>query len=129
MVDSGPGTVTRYRVDDATGTVHSGQVILRVDRRQAIPDGLAMDGDGGLWLALWGGFGLIHLLPDGSVRGRVRLPARNVTSCAYIEVNVLAVTSAADDVNPEMAGGNTWLVRVDRDGALATGAPDGRRTA
>jgi sugar lactone lactonase YvrE len=98
FVDSGRGTLTRHGFDPAAGLTTAGEVVLALPRGSGIPDGLAVDAAGGVWLAVWGGGGLLRLDPDGRVLGRVDLPERNVTSCAFAgdALDLLVVTTAAD---------------------------------
>ncbi len=47
------------------------------------PDGLTVDTDDGIWVALWGGRGVYHYSSDGAQDFRVEVPALNVTACAF----------------------------------------------
>ncbi|MFY1631765.1 SMP-30/gluconolactonase/LRE family protein [Solwaraspora sp. WMMB335] len=113
VVDSGAGTLSRAAFDRAAGPGDP-TVILRIDPSVGIPDGLAVAADGTLWLAVWGGNCLLRLAPDGTVTGRVELSERNVTSCAFAgaQLTLLAVTTAADDVDPGGPGGGVHLLDV-----------------
>ncbi len=114
VVDSGAGTVSRADVDPGTGRPGDPEVIVELDSDEGLPDGLAVDAEGCLWLAVWGGGCVLRVAPGGQVLGRVVVPARNATSCAFVgpDLAVLAVTTAADDVEPGRAGGQTYLRRV-----------------
>ncbi len=48
-----------------------------------LPDGLAVDAAGGLWVAMHGGSAVLHFRPDGTAGGRVDLPVRDVTACTF----------------------------------------------
>jgi sugar lactone lactonase YvrE len=114
VVDSGAGTLSRADVDAATGRPGPPTVLLRLDPTDGLPDGLAVDVDGCLWLAVWGGSCVLRVAPSGRVLGRVTVPARNPTSCAFVgpDLAVLAVTTAADDRDPSGRGGDVHLLRV-----------------
>ena len=63
------------------------------------PDGLAVDADGCLWVALWGGWSVRRYRPDGSLVGELAVPVARVTSCAFggPELEELYVTTARPD--------------------------------
>jgi sugar lactone lactonase YvrE len=66
------------------------------------PDGLTVDAEGMLWIALYGGAAVTRHAPDGRQVGRVALPCRNVTSCAFggPGMTTLFVTTAREGVDP-----------------------------
>jgi len=67
------------------------------------PDGLAVDADGSLWIAVWGRGQLRHYTPDGTLMGWVKVPAVNATSCCFAgpKLDRLVVTSAEEDQTDE----------------------------
>lgn len=114
VVDSGAGTLSRADVDPRTGLPGEPSVLLAVEPAAGLPDGLAVDVEGCVWLAVWGGACVLRVAPGGQVLGRVEVPARNATSCAFIgpDLAVLAITTAADDAGPGEPGGDLYLRRV-----------------
>jgi len=125
FVDSGAGTLTSTRFDSASAAIGAVEFQLAIPREDGIPDGLAVDAEDCVWLALWGGHGLLRISPSGSILGRVDLPELNVTSCAFVGPGLatLAVTTAADDVDPSAPGGDVHLLDVGVAGA-AVGASE-----
>ncbi len=91
-----------YRVDVMDYDPRSGQL---GDRRpfavlgsgDVVPDGLAVDSDGGVWVAVWGASVIQRYDRTGRLIGVVRVPAAYVTSCAFggPELDQLYITSAA----------------------------------
>ena len=69
---------------------------------EVLPDGLTVDAEGGVWVALWGGSALRRFTPDGSLERTVSLPTRQITSCAFggPGLDELYVTSARDWLEP-----------------------------
>src|SRR5262249_9798104 len=47
-----------------------------------LPDGLAVDVEGGIWLAIWGGHEVRRYDPTGRIVGRVPMPVAQPSSCA-----------------------------------------------
>lgn len=62
---------------------------------QGRPDGLCLDSEGNLWLALVGGAEIVKLSPDGTVVARVATPLSRPTMPAFcgVDLDLLAVTS------------------------------------
>jgi sugar lactone lactonase YvrE len=62
-----------------------------------IPDGMCVDAQGGLWVALWGGSCVLGLTPDGEPHTRIELPTNQITSVAFggDGLRTLYITSAA----------------------------------
>lgn len=102
---------TMYFVDSVTRRVDALQVGPDgglSDRRpwaslpaDVLPDGLTVDAEGGVWLALWGGGAVHHYAPTGELLERHELPVTQVTSCAFggPELTDLYVTTAAQGLS------------------------------
>jgi sugar lactone lactonase YvrE len=67
------------------------------------PDGSAVDRDGYLWNAQWGGWRIVRYSPDGEVDRIVPMPVAQPTSLAFggRDLETLYVTSAWDDLPDE----------------------------
>ncbi len=50
---------------------------------QGYPDGSAVDSEGFLWNARWGGWCVLRFAPDGSFDRRIEVPAEKVTCCVF----------------------------------------------
>ena len=50
---------------------------------QGSPDGLTVDSDGNVWVAMWGGGAVLQLSPDGRLIRTIHLPVQAVTSCTF----------------------------------------------
>ncbi|AOW94140.1 gluconolactonase [Rhodococcus sp. WMMA185] len=69
--------------DYADGTFSGRRTVVHVDPKKGAPDGLAIDSEGGLWLALWGGGAVHHYTREGTLADVIELPVPRVTSCAF----------------------------------------------
>jgi len=95
--DTGTGRVDCFDVDPATGDISGRRPFVTVPPDCGAPDGLTVDCDGGVWLALWGGGALHRYFPDGALDEIVRLPVTHPTSCAFggVDCRDLYITTAA----------------------------------
>jgi sugar lactone lactonase YvrE len=83
--------------DAATGETGRSRVLASLGHGGVMPDGLTVDADGYIWVAVWGGSAVQCYRPDGRLCQIVKVPAANVTSCAFggTDLDVLYITSAA----------------------------------
>lgn len=98
-----------YRVDvldydPETGQMGDRRPFARLGSGQTVPDGMTVDAEGGVWVAVWGGSVIQRYATDGTLTGVVRLPAAHVTSCAFggPDLDQLYITTAA---GPGRSGG------------------------
>jgi sugar lactone lactonase YvrE len=112
-IDWSPDARLMYYADTPTGRVdvfdfhvESGRISNRrpfvvVATGDGYPDGLVVDAEGAVWLALWEGGALRRYLPDGRLDAEVRFPASCITKCAFGGANLdeLYVTSAWIDLD------------------------------
>lgn len=57
--------------------------LIEIPADAGAPDGMTVDADGRLWIALWGGGAVRCHRPDGTLEDRIPLPVTNVTACAF----------------------------------------------
>jgi sugar lactone lactonase YvrE len=88
--------------------------VLSLDDTDGVPDGLTVDADGCLWIAIWGGGRLIRVAPTGELLTTVPMPVRQPSSCAFggPGLDVLFVTSARDglDLADDAVDGSVFAV-------------------
>ena len=100
LADTGPGTVTAYDFDGATGAIERPRVVVEAEGA----DGLTVDDDGLLWIARFGHGVVARYDPaDGRELVRIELPASQPTSCAFVGSTLIITTAARDvgDAEPE----------------------------
>ena len=72
-----------------------------------LPDGLAVDAEGGVWVAMWGGGVIRRYDPDGRLDEVLSLPVTKVSACAFggPDLSTLYVTTSREglpsDAEPE----------------------------
>jgi len=82
-IDSLDHQVDVFDYDPATGEIDGRRRFAAVGGGDVLPDGLTVDADGGVWVAVWGGGVVLRHDPDGRVRESLEVPASHVTSCAF----------------------------------------------
>jgi len=94
--DSNSGRVDLFDTDPATGALGSRRPFVTIPEAEGIPDGLTLDAEGCVWLAVWDSGEVRRFTPDGRLDTVVRLPARQVTSAAFggPDLGTLYITTA-----------------------------------
>jgi len=89
----------RVDVFDYDGEIANRRTFASIDADDGTPDGLAVDEEGGVWVALWGGSCVRRYAPDGALDHQVPIPGAKVTSCCFggADGRSLFVTTAAPD--------------------------------
>ena len=102
FVDSPRREVTAHPYDEAAGTPEMGRVLARFEG-DAMPDGMTIDDDGCLWVAMWGGARVLRVSPGGEILATVRLPVSQVSSCTFggAGLDVLYITTAREGFGPD----------------------------
>ncbi len=81
--DTPTGRIDRFAFDAATGTFADRHPFVTLDGQHGMPDGLCMDDEGGVWIALWGGGAVHRYDPAGALSDVIDLPAHQVTACTF----------------------------------------------
>ncbi len=81
-IDSPRREVDAYAYDLATGTLGPRRRLIGLGD-EAVPDGMTIDTEGCLWVALWGGWRVLRVSPGGDVLATVHLPVSQVSSCTF----------------------------------------------
>ncbi|MGH2948148.1 MAG: SMP-30/gluconolactonase/LRE family protein, partial [Solirubrobacteraceae bacterium] len=96
LADSGTARVDAFAFDLASGGLTQRRVFADFGAEPHAPDGLCVDASGTVWIALWGGAGVLGVRPDGARAALVDVATPQTTSCA-IEPggSRMAITTAA----------------------------------
>lgn len=82
-VDTPTRRVDAFSYDLETGTVHGRRPFVDLSAERGNPDGLTVDVDGGVWVAMAGGSAVRRYAPDGRPDQVVEVPAEKVTSATF----------------------------------------------
>jgi sugar lactone lactonase YvrE len=82
-VDSPMRRIDLFDYDPATGEAFRRRVLADLSAVDGVPDGLTVDADGYVWVALWGGGALRRYAPDGTPDAVLPVPVSQPTSMAF----------------------------------------------
>ena len=96
-IDTPTKRIRRFDYDAARASISQPTVIADFEDQPGSPDGMCVDEQGMLWIALWGGGAVVRIDPvSGDEVFRVQVPTTNVTSCAFggPDLDELYITTA-----------------------------------
>ena len=82
-IDTPTGSVDRFDFDLKPGAISGRRPAVVIPPSAGWPDGMALDAEGYLWVALWEGWAVQRYVADGRLDRRIELPAEQVTSVAF----------------------------------------------
>jgi len=104
FIESTVRNVTAYRYDAATGEIKFERIAITVPEELGLPDGMAIDEEGMLWIALYGGSAVGRWNPEtGQLLNMIKLPVPHVTNCCFVGENLqhLLITTAQEHLSDE----------------------------
>jgi sugar lactone lactonase YvrE len=116
-VDTAAQTIWVRDYDGPSGTVGERREHLVLDSGH--PDGICIDSEGGLWVAVWGAGEVRHFSPAGELLDTVSVAAPHTSSVAFVgpDLDLLLITTAQKDLTDEQLAewpdsGRLFAVRV-----------------
>jgi sugar lactone lactonase YvrE len=99
FIDTPTRRVDRFSFDPSTGSIADRTMAVSIRPRAGDPDGMTLDAEDHLWVALWDGWAVERYAPDGSLELRVEVPAAQATSCTFggSDLDLLFITTAQKD--------------------------------
>ncbi|GLW45850.1 calcium-binding protein [Streptomyces sp. NBRC 14336] len=82
--------------DYADGRITNRRPLAEIEDGAGFPDGLTVDADGCVWVALWDGGAVRRYTPDGGLDREIVLPTPRITACAFggADLTDLYITTA-----------------------------------
>lgn len=118
LTDSPAKTILAFDFDADAGTLSRRRLFADLSRADSVPDGLAVDAEGCVWSAQWGGACLVRFAPDGGELLRVRLPVPHPTSCAFggsggadLYVTTASIGMTEEEIEEAFESGNLFVLR------------------
>jgi len=105
-IDSGAHRVDEFDWDGEHGTIGNRRPLIEIPESEGVPDGMTVDAEGFLWVAIWDGWAVRRYAPDGTLDRVVELPVARVTSCAFGGADLcdLYITSASVGLDDQQLG-------------------------
>jgi sugar lactone lactonase YvrE len=120
FIDSPTQRIDVLDFDGREGTVANRRCLARIDPADGMPDGLAVDAEGGIWVCLFGGGAIRRYGPDGAVEEHVALPVPHPTCPAFggDDLSTLFITTTrhrlqADELSRYPDAGSLFAVDAD----------------
>lgn len=125
FIDSMSGGVDAFDFDLQTGSLDNRRQVVQVAESAGVPDGMCIDAEGALWVALYGGGAVHRYTTTGELTAIVQLPVPNVTCCTFggTDLRDLYITTAWNGMSEEAradapGAGALFRVRTNVPGVL-----------
>jgi sugar lactone lactonase YvrE len=127
FIDTPSMAVQAFDYDDTTGNISNPRVVVRVPKGSGSPDGMTIDAEGKLWVALFGA-GAVHRYDPatGTLLQVVEVPAPFTSSCAFggPDLKTLFITTGRGGLSAEQQrefplSGNVFAVELNVAGVPA----------
>jgi sugar lactone lactonase YvrE len=100
LSDTPLGHIDRFDVEPSTGELSGRAPFARIDPDDGSPDGLTVDADGHVWVALFGGAAVRRYRPDGVLDRTLAVPARQPTSVCLVGDQVVVTSGRGELPDP-----------------------------
>jgi sugar lactone lactonase YvrE len=102
-IDSPTQRVDMFDFDMETGAVSNRRPFVDIPQADGLPDGMVVDAEGGVWVALFRAAKVRRYAPSGAIDLEVEVPVTLVTSAAFggADLGNLYITTARHRLTPE----------------------------
>lgn len=116
--DSREQKIEEFDFSISSHNISARKTIREIPLEWGSADGMTIDATGNLWVALWGGYGVINVDPkNGKIIKKVELPVEKVSSCCFggEDMKDLIITTASlnSDLSKEKNAGSIFRYRCD----------------
>lgn len=101
ITDSAAHRIDVHEFDSGSGSLGEARPFVRLADELGEPDGLTVDGNGDVWVAVWGGRCVRRYSPDGVLTGQVGVSTQLVSSCTFAgdDLSLLIITTAQEGLS------------------------------
>jgi sugar lactone lactonase YvrE len=106
---------------DPEGGLSAMRTFVEIDPMDGHPDGLTVDTEGGIWVALYAGGAVRRYTPEGALDAVIEVPASRPTACALAPSGELFITTSREGLalDEEPAAGSLFRAEVGVGGRTA----------
>lgn len=109
LADSARSVIYRHDLRP-DGSLGAAEIFADCPIGRGVPDGMSVDGDGTLWVAIWDGAAVRRFRPDGTESGEIPLPVRRPTSVTLVPGAVLVTSARKGLAHPSRLDGATLVL-------------------
>ncbi|MGH2624008.1 MAG: SMP-30/gluconolactonase/LRE family protein, partial [Sphingobacterium sp.] len=109
--DSVTRLIKAYKFSEKQKIQGQGEIVISIPDQLGFPDGMAMDRQGTLWIAIWGGACVVGFdSTTGKQIDRISLPIPHVTSLAFVgeDMNKMLITTSQKDMDKQSLEAFPW---------------------
>jgi sugar lactone lactonase YvrE len=118
--DSTMAEIYAYLYNADMAVIQFEKVAVKIPAELGLPDGMVIDEEGMLWVALWGGYGVGRFdLQTGQMTDFIDIPAPHVTACCFAgsELDHMVITTARsgmleEELKTYPESGNVFIVKT-----------------
>lgn len=113
LIDTNQNVMFSYNYDFSTGTLSNRKNHIQWSKDE-FPDGMAIDQDGGFWVAMWMGSKVSHFDKDGVWVEDIEVPVVHTTSCCFggPDMKTLFITTSQLVLSQEEKQNNKLAGRI-----------------
>ena len=113
-IDTPTQRIDSFDYDLDTGRIGNRRTLIEIPVSMGSPDGMCVDAEGGIWVALWGGGSVIRIV-DSKIVKIIEIPTPQVTSVAFVgaDLDQLVITTAS------IGAGNLYIYPTNTSGKQA----------
>lgn len=119
FIDTPTRQIVVYDYEESTGKISNKKTAVRISPQDGLPDGMTIDNEGMLWVALWDGWAVARYDPvTGKCLTKMRIPVARITSCTFggDSLNDLYITTArvgltAEELAHQPLAGCTFIYK------------------
>jgi len=120
-IDTPTQRIDSFDYDLDTGRIGNRRTLIEIPVSMGSPDGMCVDAEGGIWVALWGGGSVIRIV-DSKIVKIIEIPTPQVTSVAFVgaDLDQLVITTASIGLKEQQDGaGNLYIYPTNTSGKQA----------
>lgn len=120
-IDTPTQRIDLFDYDLDTGRIGNRRTLIEIPVSMGSPDGMCVDAEGGIWVALWGGGSVIRIV-DSKIVKIIEIPTPQVTSVAFVgaDLDQLVITTASIGLKEQQDGaGNLYIYPTNTSGKQA----------